>query len=107
LLQPGTYDYLNTCWSYKKGKPNSFPNQNAISVITNHSLSMLDEAARSNKPFFMAVAPAIPHVGIAANGTGSFMPVPVKKWANAFREMTVPKSPSFNPNKVSLRPFDI
>lgn len=82
-------------------KPNPFPGQNAINVITNHSLDMLDKAVNDGKPFFLAVAPAIPHVGIASNGSGAFLPVPLKKWADAFSDKKVPWSPNFNPHKVS------
>lgn len=101
LLQPGTYDYLNTTWSYNQQKPRSFPGKNAINMITNHSLEMLDKAVKADKPFFLAVAPAIPHVGIAANGSGGFAPVPLKKYENAFSNMTIPNTPNFNPDKVS------
>ena len=74
-------------------------------MITNHSLEMLDQAVDGGKPFFLAVAPAIPHVGIAANGSGTFLPVPVPKWANAFSDKTVPnKTSNFNPNRVSCNP---
>ncbi|KAF2260108.1 putative arylsulfatase [Lojkania enalia] len=90
LLQPGTYNYLNTTWSYNKTKPRSFPGQNAINVVT----------STAEKPFFLSVAPAIPHVGIAANGSGAFVPVPVKKWADAFSNKSIPDTENFNPNEV-------
>lgn len=63
---------------------------------------MLDEAVNDGKPFFLAVAPAIPHVGIASNGSGAFLPVPLKKWADAFSDKKVPNTTNFNPKKVSV-----
>lgn len=62
---------------------------------------MLDEAVADGKPFFLGVAPAIPHVGIASNGSGTFVPVPVPKWANAFSDKIVPRK-YFNPKQVSV-----
>ena len=60
---------------------------------------MLNQAAKAEKPSFLTVAPAVPHVGIHAKGGGTFMPIPQKKWENAFGNESVPRVANFNPEK--------
>ncbi len=61
---------------------------------------MLDKAATAGKPFFLTVAPAVPHVGLRSDGKGSFAPIPQKKWANAFPNAKVPRTKNWNPQNI-------
>ncbi|KAJ5152395.1 hypothetical protein N7492_010690, partial [Penicillium capsulatum] len=101
LLQPGTYDYLNNIWGHGKKKPQRYHGQNALNLIRDNSLAMLDEATKSDKPFFMAVAPAIPHLGLNASGHGTHWPVPLPKWAHSFNDKQVPRTKNFNPKNAT------
>jgi N-acetylglucosamine-6-sulfatase len=97
LLEPGTYDYLNTTWTYNNEDYQSFPGVNAIDITSRNALSMLDEAVNRGKPWFLTIAPAVPHVGINATSSGTFFPIPQAKWAGAFPDEIVPRTPNYNP----------
>ncbi|EXJ71432.1 uncharacterized protein A1O5_05240 [Cladophialophora psammophila CBS 110553] len=99
LLEPGVYDYCNTTWARQGQNWTSLPGQNAVTLTHQHAVEMLNQAAKAQKPFFLTVAPAVPHVGIRAKGSGTFMPIPQKKWENAFSSETVPRVKNFNPKK--------
>ncbi|KAH8799680.1 alkaline-phosphatase-like protein [Xylogone sp. PMI_703] len=97
LLDPGMYDYTNTTWTLNNQHYQSFPGENSIDIITKNALSMLDTAVKGGKPFFMTVAPAVPHVGINASAKGeTFFPIPQTKWANAFSDKIFPRTPNWN-----------
>lgn len=97
LLDPGMYDYTNTTWTLNNQHYQSFPGENSIDVITQNALDMLETAVKSGKPFFMTVAPAVPHVGINASVKGeTFFPIPQAKWSNAFSDKIVPRTPNWN-----------
>ena len=95
LLEPGTYDYYNTIWTLNNQQYQHYPGQNAINITGTNALSMLDTAVKDGGPFFLMIAPAVPHVGI--NSSGTFYPVPQTKWANAFPDQKVPRTPNWNP----------
>ena len=62
---------------------------------------MLDRAAKGDNPFFLQISPAIPHVGINASTGSTFFPIPAAKWANAFQDEIIPRTPNFNPSTVN------
>ena len=96
-MEPGVYDYLNTTWSLNNAQWKNFEGVNSIDKAQENALSMLDTAVEAKKPFFMAVAPAVPHVGINASSGLTFFPIPQAKWANAFGNHQIPRTPNFNP----------
>ena len=63
---------------------------------------MLDTAVQSGKPWFMTVAPASPHTGINASTGVSYFPIPQDKWADAFPDAVVPRTPNWNPDKMEM-----
>ena len=97
LLEPGVYDYVNTTWAYNNEQYQSFPGINSIDLTSKHALEMLETAVNGGKPWFLTIAPAVPHVGINATGGGTFVPIPQKKWADAFPNEIIPRTPNFNP----------
>ena len=102
LLEPGTYDYVNTTWTYNNGKYQSFPGVNAIDITGKHALEMLDTAVEGGKPFFLVVAPAVPHVGINSTKKGNtFFPIPQAKYAHSFADEIVPRTPNWNPEHLT------
>lgn len=106
LLEPGVYDYLNTTWAKNNEPYQYFLGEHAINITTKHALEMLDTAVNDDKPFFLTVAPAVPHVGINASGNGqTFYPIPQPRWANAFADVKVPRTPNWNPNHTTGASF--
>lgn len=101
LLQPGVYDYWNTIWTLNNGPWESFPGENAIDVTSRNALEMLNTAVNEEKPFFLTVAPAVPHIGHKTTTGQPFFPVPQHKWADAFQNETVPRRPNWNPTRPS------
>lgn len=106
LLEPGVYDYLNTTWAKNNGPSEFYLGEHAINITTKHALEMLDTAVNDKKPFFLTVAPAVPHVGINASGNGeTFFPIPQPRWADAFPDAKVPRTPNWNPKEPSGASF--
>lgn len=101
LLAPGVYDYTNTIWAYNNGPWKSFPGEHAIDITTQNALDMLDTAVNDGQPFFLTVAPAVPHVGINTTTGESFFPIPQPKWADAFSDAKIPRTPNWNPSEAS------
>lgn len=62
---------------------------------------MLDTAVNDGQPFFLTVAPAVPHLGINATTKRHYFPIPQVKWANAFPNEVVPRTPNWNPSRAS------
>lgn len=101
MLKPGIYDYLNTSWAKNNGPWESFPGEHAIDITTRNALDMLETAVYDGKPFFMTVAPAVPHVGINSTTETPYLPIPQSKWADAFSDAKVPRTPNWNPEQAS------
>lgn len=62
---------------------------------------MLNTAVDDGNPFFLAVAPAVPHIGINATTGRQFLPIPQPKWTDAFADAKVPRTPNWNPYEPS------
>lgn len=62
---------------------------------------MLDRAAEDGGPFFLTVAPAVPHNGINSTTGKPFFPIPQPKWEDAFPNEKVPRTPNWNPSQAS------
>ncbi|KAJ5604411.1 hypothetical protein N7510_009565 [Penicillium lagena] len=101
LLEPGVYDYLNTSWAKDNGPWSYFLGEHAINVTTNHALDMLDTAVNGGEPWFLTVAPAVPHVGINASNGEVYFPIAQPEWADAFPDAKVPRTPNWNPTEPS------
>ena len=97
----GTYQYTNTTLQHNNDKPVSYPGLYATDLIANRSLGWLDEAAKSQKPFFLAINPVNPHENLQW-GVGNTPPVPAARYANLFPNATVPRTKNFNPDSVRL-----
>lgn len=97
LLDPGMYDYTNTTWTLNNQDWTNHLGVNSVDINTQHAVSMVETAIGDEAPWFMVVAPAVPHVGINASGNGeTFFPIPQQKWANAFSDKVVPRTPNWN-----------
>lgn len=119
LLDPFTYEYLNSSWSINGSPPRQYPGNHTTDITLQNSLGLLDEAVKAGGPFFLAVAPIGPHSnvhlsnpnviclpGLASPGIATFsQPIPQAKYQNSFPGAQVPRTPDFNPNVVSGHHF--
>ncbi|CZT23448.1 related to ARS-1 arylsulfatase [Ramularia collo-cygni] len=111
LLDPYTYEYLNTTFSRNGGKPQSYPNQYSTDLIRDKSFAFLDDAMtiqqETSQPFFLTIAPTAPHtnVHINSNVIDNFTehsniqlpPVPAERHKHLFPGVKVPRTEHFNP----------
>ncbi|CAL5872188.1 uncharacterized protein PFLUO_LOCUS6446 [Penicillium psychrofluorescens] len=109
LLDPFTYDYLNSTFQRDRETPRSYEGEYTTDVLAQKANRLLDEAVDAQKPFFLTIAPIAPHSNVFMDGTGlddnpvfSFSaPIPAKRHENLFKEVQVPRTPSFNPDRPS------
>ncbi|PWY78993.1 arylsulfatase [Aspergillus eucalypticola CBS 122712] len=109
LLDPFTYDYLNSTFQRDRDPPQSYEGEYSTDVLAQKAYRLLDEAVAAQKPFFLTVAPIAPHCNVFMNGTGldanpkfSFSaPIPAKRHEHLFSDIKVPRTPSFNPETPS------
>ncbi|MCJ1311353.1 hypothetical protein MMC25_005024 [Agyrium rufum] len=110
LLDPYTYRYLNSTWQRNQDPPISYEGQYTTDVIATKALGFLNEAAESDKPFFLAIAPVAPHSNVEFNGNnlsdaGSLLrvtpPIAAERHKHLFKDVKVPRTPNFNPDSPS------
>ena len=81
------------------------PGQYSTDLVSKAAVGFLDDAIAgvSERPFFLGVAPIAPHSEtITGSGTAKFNPpVPAKRHEHLFPDAKVPRTPGFNPDKVS------
>jgi len=106
LLDPFTYDYLNATFQRNHDPPQSFEGQHTTAVIRQKALGFLDDALAGDRPFFVTVAPVAPHAHwdwrhvLSSDPIPMIEPIPEKQHENLFPDAKVPRSESFNPDKV-------
>jgi len=99
LLDPYTYQYLNSAFQRNKSPPTPYPGKYSTDILAQKAYGFLDDAANSSKPFFLVAAPIGPH----SNGTGApfTAPVAAERHKNLFQNVTVPRTENFNPEAQS------
>lgn len=100
MIQPGTYQYLNTTMQHNEEKPKTYPGVYATDLLTNRSLAWIDHAHDSKKPFFLAINPVNPH-GNYQWGKGGTPPIPAERYKGLFDGVQVPRTANFNPDRPS------
>jgi arylsulfatase A-like enzyme len=102
LCGGGTYNYYNPVYQRNRDPPKNYPNNYTVDLTYSKGMGFLDDARKSNRPFFLTMAPVAPHNGAGPRppNTPKFGPVPAKKYANLFNNVKVPRTKNFNPNKV-------
>ncbi|GKZ31401.1 hypothetical protein AbraIFM66950_011977 [Aspergillus brasiliensis] len=109
LLDPFTYDYLNSTFQRDREPPQSYEGEYSTDIVAQKAYRLLDEAVTAQKPFFLTVAPIAPHCNVFMNGTGLdanpkfdfSAPIPAKRHEDLFPDVKVPRTPSFNPEYPS------
>lgn len=107
LLDPYTYDYLNPTYQRNRNAPVSHKGEHTIDLLTAKALSLLSSTATSESPFFLGIAPVAPHSNVDASVLTDpdvnisdikfSPPIPLKRHANLFPDIRVPRTPNFNP----------
>lgn len=103
LIDPGTYIFYNATMSRNHDPAKNYPGEYSTDLISAAAVGFLDDAIKaSDRPFFLGVAPIAPHSEtITGGGAARFnAPVPAKRHEHLFPNVTVPRTPNFNPNTV-------
>lgn len=82
----------------------NLPGEYSTDLVANAAVDFLEEAiAASDRPFFIGVAPIAPHSETVTNPRPAKFnpPVPAKRHEHLFQNVTIPRTPNFNPDKVS------
>jgi hypothetical protein len=108
LIDPDTYLYFNSTSQKDKDPPKSNPGVYSTDMIGENAIEFLDNAAASDRPFFVGVAPIGPHAELVrrtkpdgSESLGFFPAVPAKRHEDLFPGLKVPRTPNFNPTEVS------
>ncbi|KUJ15587.1 arylsulfatase [Mollisia scopiformis] len=110
LLDPFTYNYLNSTFQRKGEAPRSYEGHYSTDVVTEKAYGFLDDAVKSEKPFFLTVAPIAPHVNIYMNSSDVHdpnivfkfdAPVSAQRHQHLFEDEKVPRTKNFNPDQPS------
>ncbi|EOO00839.1 putative arylsulfatase protein [Phaeoacremonium minimum UCRPA7] len=111
LLDPYTYVYLNASYQRNHDPPVSYEGQHTIDVLAEKAYGLLDAAAEKDEPFFLGIAPVAPHSNVELDiplddprdiAQAKFTPpIPAKRHEHLFKDVKVPRTPHFNPEKPS------
>jgi N-acetylglucosamine-6-sulfatase len=85
----------------------NYPGEYSTDLISAAAVGFLDDAIKaSDRPFFLGVAPIAPHSETITNPRPAKFnpPVPAKRHEHLFQNVTIPRTPNFNPNTVCTSP---
>ena len=109
LLDPYTYEYLNSTWQRNRDPPVSHEGQYTTDVLAHKAKGFIHDAVKGAQPFFVTIAPVAPHSNVAVHGgsainpQGSFSitpPVSAERHKHLFSDVKVPRTDHFNPEKA-------
>jgi arylsulfatase A-like enzyme len=88
------------------GTPESYsgPDQFQSDVLTQHAIQVIESLKGSAQPFFITIAPSIPHLQLDPT---QVPPVPASRFANFSSDRALPRPPSFNEADVSDKPLEV
>ncbi|KAF1844222.1 arylsulfatase precursor [Cucurbitaria berberidis CBS 394.84] len=100
LIDPGTYIFYNATMTRNHEPYRNLPGEYSTDLVAAAAVGFLDDAiAASNRPFFLGIAPIAPHSETITRPTVKFnAPVPAKRHEHLFPNVTVPRTPGFNPD---------
>ncbi|KAJ5263562.1 hypothetical protein N7478_011167 [Penicillium angulare] len=109
LLDPFTYNYLNSTFQRKGEKPKSYEGGYSTDIMSQKAQSLLQDAVVAETPFFLTIAPIAPHGNIHMNGSAldsnpvfeHTAPVSAKRHQELFKDVIVPRTQNFNPETPS------
>ncbi|KAJ0417558.1 arylsulfatase [Aspergillus carlsbadensis] len=109
LLDPFTYNYLNSTFQRTGETPRSYEGEYVTDVLAEKAYRLLDDAVAAENPFFLTIAPSAPHANIQMSGSildpdPVFVfdaPVSAKRHEHLFEDVVVPRGKNFNPDHPS------
>lgn len=101
LLDPYTYTYLNSSLSWNGQAPESYPGNYSTDLIRDVGLQYLDEAAQSEEPFFLGIAPIGPHSVVEPSSPGFTNALPAARHKGLYNGTIIPRTANFNPDVPS------
>ncbi|XPS75790.1 hypothetical protein M3J07_007857 [Ascochyta lentis] len=108
LIDPGTYVFYNATMSRNHDPAKNYPGEYSTDLISAAAVGFLDDAIKaSDRPFFLGVAPIAPHSETITNPRPAKFnpPVPAKRHEHLFPNVTVPRTPNFNPNTTGTASY--
>lgn len=103
MIDPGTYLYYNSITQRNEEPPKQNPELYSTDIVAADAVGFLAEAAISDRPFFLGVAPIAPHseTTLGENGAEFRAPVAAERHRDLFPGILVPRNPNFNPDVSS------
>ncbi|KAF1922711.1 arylsulfatase precursor [Didymella exigua CBS 183.55] len=107
LIDPGTYIFYNATMTRNHDPAKNYPGEYSTDLVSAAAVGFLDEAIKaSDRPFFLGVAPIAPHSETVTGADVQFnAPVPAQRHAHLFPNVTVPRTPNFNPNTTGTASY--
>ncbi|KAK3320357.1 alkaline-phosphatase-like protein [Cercophora scortea] len=118
LLDPFTYDYLNSTYQRNQDRPVRHEGEYTGDLLAEKAYGFLDDAVKEDEPFFLGIAPVAPHSNVHFDllsgditepitdpGQIEFEvqfspPIPAKRHEQLFKDVKVPRTPHFNPDQA-------
>ncbi|KAF7509415.1 hypothetical protein GJ744_007978 [Endocarpon pusillum] len=112
LLDPFTYEYLNTSFQRNHDAPVSHEGEYSTDVLARKAYGFLEDAIAAERPFFLTIAPVAPHSNVvfsedwfsnneSVHNIKTTSPIPAKRHEHLFSDAVVPRTPNFNPDQPS------
>ncbi|KAI8208819.1 Arylsulfatase [Colletotrichum sp. SAR 10_86] len=92
LTDPYTMDFNNIVMSENGERPRHYPGFHQTDIVRAQSLDRLEYLTSQEKPFFLTIAPTVPH-----ENYNFYAPVPLLRHKGLFPNVTSPKPPNWNP----------
>lgn len=116
LLDPHTYEYLNASFQRNQDPPVNREDEYSTDVLAGKAYGFLDDAIIADNPFFLSIAPIAPHSNvkfeedwfhdnISSDAIKTSPPIAAERHKNLFKDVIVPRTPSFNPDQVAITLF--
>lgn len=110
LLDPFTYQYLNSSYQRNHDPPVSYEGRYTTDVLAEKSYGFLADAIAQEDPFFLTIAPIAPHSNVIwgdDNGrltippAWSSSPISADRHKDLFKDVKIPRKSNFNPDEPS------
>ncbi|KAJ0272780.1 hypothetical protein CBS470a_012565, partial [Colletotrichum nupharicola] len=85
-------DFNNIVMSENGERPRHYPGFHQTDIVRAQSLDRLEYLTSQEKPFFLTIAPTVPH-----ENYNFYAPVPLLRQKGLFPNITSPKPPNWNP----------
>ncbi|KAF1849200.1 arylsulfatase-like protein [Cucurbitaria berberidis CBS 394.84] len=110
LLDPYTYQYLNSTYQRNKDAPVRHEGEHTTELLARKTYDFLNDAVKEERPFFLTVAPVAPHSNVKFRSTEGIIddnvaefspPIPLGRHEHLFNDAKVPRTENFNPKEPS------